>query len=132
MTPEFNAWWYNSDEYTNNHYESESAAFWAWEGWKAGHKSASSVIPEKRSLPEREGSTYFRALGWNECIDAIGSAQHNTQWVSLTDAEMRELEKEFNAERVRTSDEEYLVIYPSDYWAWQRAFEKRLQEKNGR
>lgn len=53
------------------------------------------------------------------------------EWVGLTDEEMRGLEKQFNAERVRTSDEEYLVIYPGDYWAWQRAIEARLKEKNG-
>ena len=51
-------------------------------------------------------------------------------WVGLTDEEMRDLEKQFNAERVRTSDEEYLVIYPGDYWAWQRAIEAKLREKN--
>lgn len=50
-------------------------------------------------------------------------------WRGLTDEEMRELEKQFNAERVRTSDEEYLIIYPSDYWAWQRAIEAKLREK---
>jgi len=52
------------------------------------------------------------------------------EWVGLTDEEMRELEKQFNAERVRTSDEEYLVIYPADYWDWQRAIEAKLKEKN--
>jgi hypothetical protein len=51
-------------------------------------------------------------------------------WVGLTEEEMRDLEKQFNAERVRTSDEEYLVIYPGDYWAWQRAIEAKLREKN--
>lgn len=51
-------------------------------------------------------------------------------WVGLTDEEMRGLEKQFNAERVRTSDEEYLIIYPGDYWAWQRAIEAKLREKN--
>lgn len=29
------------------------------------------VLPERRKLPERKGSTYFRALGWNECLDEI-------------------------------------------------------------
>jgi len=52
-------------------------------------------------------------------------------WVGLTDEEMRELEKQFEAERVRTSDEEYLVIYPAAYWQWQRAIEAKLKEKNG-
>ena len=51
-------------------------------------------------------------------------------WVVLTDEEMRELEKQFEAERVRTSDEEYLVIYPAAYWQWQRAIEAKLKEKN--
>ena len=52
------------------------------------------------------------------------------QWVGLTDEELRELEKQFEAERVRTSDEEYLVIYPAAYWQWQRAIEAKLKEKN--
>jgi len=51
-------------------------------------------------------------------------------WVRLTDKEMRELEKQFEAERVRTSDEEYLVIYPAAYWQWQRAIEAKLRSKN--
>ena len=51
-------------------------------------------------------------------------------WVVLTDEEMRELEKQFEAERVSTSDEEYLVIYPAAYWQWQRAIEAKLKEKN--
>ena len=51
-------------------------------------------------------------------------------WVGLTDEEMRDLEKQFNAERVRTPDEEYLIIYPGDYWTWQRAIEAKLKEKN--
>jgi hypothetical protein len=53
------------------------------------------------------------------------------QFVGLTDEEMRELEKQFEAERVRTSDEEYLVIYPAAYWQWQRAIEAKLREKKG-
>jgi len=52
------------------------------------------------------------------------------EWVGLKDEEMRELEKQFEAERVRTSDEEYLVIYPAAYWQWQRAIEAKLKEKN--
>jgi len=55
---------------------------------------------------------------------------HEREWVGLTDEEMRELENQFEAERVRTSDEEYLVIYPAAYWQWQRAIEAKLKEKN--
>jgi len=43
---------------------------------------------------------------------------------------MSDLEKQFEAERVRTSDEEYLVIYPAAYWQWQRAIEAKLRSKN--
>jgi len=56
--------------------------------------------------------------------------QPQRTWVGLTDEEMRELEKQFEAERVSTSDEEYLVIYPAAYWQWQRAIEAKLKEKN--
>ena len=56
--------------------------------------------------------------------------QPQRTWVWLTDEEMRELEKQFEAERVRTSDEEYLVIYPAAYWQWQRAIEAKLKERN--
>lgn len=56
--------------------------------------------------------------------------QPQREWVGLTDGEMRELEKQFEAERVRTSDEEYLIIYPAAYWQWQRAIEAKLKEKN--
>jgi len=52
------------------------------------------------------------------------------EWVGLTGEEMRELEKQFEAERVRTYDEEYLVIYLSAYRQWQRAIEAKLKEKN--
>ncbi len=60
----------------------------------------------------------------------INDATQKREWVGLTDEEMRDLEKQFNAERVRTSDEEYLVIYPSDYWDWQNAIAAKLKERN--
>ena len=60
----------------------------------------------------------------------LSSDAQPSEWVGLSDEEMRDLEKQFNAERVRTSDEEYLVIYPGDYRAWQRAIEAKLREKN--
>jgi len=56
--------------------------------------------------------------------------QHWQTWAGLTDEELREIEKEFQAERVRTSDEEYLIIYPSAYWSWMKAIEAKLKEKN--
>ncbi len=65
-----------------------------------------------------------------QCYWSLDEQPAQRTWVGLTDEEMRELEKQFNAERVRTSDEEYLVIYPGDYWAWQRAIGAKLKEKN--
>ena len=52
------------------------------------------------------------------------------EWVGLTDDEIRELEKHFEAQRIHTSGEEYLLIYPFAYWKWQRAIETKLKEKN--
>jgi len=66
---------------------------------------------------------------YSAALDSLCEAPRT--WVGLTDEEMRELEKQFEAERVRTSDEEYLVIYPAAYWQWQRAIEAKLREKNG-
>ena len=77
---------------------------------------------------EESAAELRRLYEENERQKAASKTQR--QWVGLTDEEMRELEKQFNAERVRTSDEEYLVIYPADYWDWQRAIEAKLKEKN--
>jgi hypothetical protein len=78
----------------------------------------------------REGINKHRARELAEHFIKHTTPQPQREWVGLTDEEMRELEKQFNAERVRTSDEEYLVIYPGDYWQWQRAIEAKLKEKN--
>ena len=76
----------------------------------------------------RLGGSYRTRQAIHAIKEAL--AQSETEWVGLTDEEMRELEKQFEAERVRTSDEEYLVIYPAAYWQWQRAIEAKLKEKN--
>jgi len=36
---EFNSWWNNGESLTDNPYEPDSAAFWAWEGWCAAVKA---------------------------------------------------------------------------------------------
>ena len=69
-------------------------------------------------------------LGHELLTEIYQAMDAKREFVGLTDEEMRDLEKQFNAERVRTSDEEYLIIYPGDYWAWQRAIEAKLREKN--
>ena len=93
-------------------------------------------------LPQSDGDLWWGGSGTGEkFIDPqyasvthwrihSDTAPQPRQWVGLTDEEMRDLEKKFNAERVRTSDEEYLIIYPGDYWDWQRAIEAKLREKN--
>ena len=97
---------------------------------------------EHRSLAEAEKQepvAWIDDEGEFQWIKKIDNPEHTAlythpqpkrEWVGLTDEEMRELEKQFEAERVRTSDEEYLVIYPADYWRWQRAIEAKLKEKN--
>jgi hypothetical protein len=39
MTEEFNSWWNNGESLTDNPYELDSAAYWAWEGWCAAVKA---------------------------------------------------------------------------------------------
>jgi hypothetical protein len=77
---------------------------------------------------KRKHLVYEKGMDWKDPLYTTPPAQR--QWVGLTDDEMRELEKQFEAERVRTSDEKYLVIYPAAYWQWQRAIEAKLKEKN--
>jgi hypothetical protein len=76
------------------------------------------------------GNVWWINESLKEGVFHLYTHPQQSTWVGLTDEEMRELEKQFNAERVRTSDEEYLVIYPADYWGWQRAIEAKLKEKN--
>jgi hypothetical protein len=76
------------------------------------------------------GQVTYKTLEQIENFLAAEPEAEPVAWQSLKDEELREIEKEFHAERVRTSDEEYLVIYPADYWDWQRAIEKALKEKN--
>ena len=39
MTEAFNNWWDDAIDTTDNPYRNNSAAYWAWEGWKAGVKA---------------------------------------------------------------------------------------------
>ncbi len=39
MNKEFNSWWHNGEAPNNNPYELDSAAYWAWEGWRAAIKA---------------------------------------------------------------------------------------------
>ena len=97
-----------------------------------------SALAEQPAQQEPVARVINKSIMWRPC-DISGlpvgtplytSLPASKPWVGLTDGEMRDLEKQFNAERVRTSDEEYLIIYPGDYWTWQRAIEAKLREKN--
>jgi hypothetical protein len=65
MIEEFNSWWNNGESLTDNPYEPDSAAFWAWEGWCAAVKA------------EREQCVKICCEHWlnggnaMECADAI-------------------------------------------------------------
>jgi hypothetical protein len=39
MSPAFNDWWSMDETVANSYYENETAAYWAWLGWKAGAKA---------------------------------------------------------------------------------------------
>ena len=39
MSPAFNDWWSTDETVANSYYENETAAYWAWLGWKAGAKA---------------------------------------------------------------------------------------------
>jgi hypothetical protein len=66
------------------YYESNGACCESGEPCKADVQNNAAVqaqwhLPEKREIgefdPKKSDSTYFRGLGWNECIDAMSSMQ---------------------------------------------------------
>ena len=79
---------------------------------------------------DREGHDFWVSRQAGKNTVPLYTAPPKREWVGLTDEELRELEKLFNAQRVRTPDEEYLMVHPSDYWEWQRGIEAKLKEKN--
>ena len=90
-------------------------------------------IMKSISVVKEALETKDEPVAWEQFHEHMAGPNYvapQSTWVGLTDDEMRELEKQFEAERVRTSDEEYLVIYPAAYWQWQRAIEAKLKEKN--
>jgi hypothetical protein len=46
MTEAFNDWWDGDIQPTDNPYRQDSAAYWAWEGWKAGVKAEREACAE--------------------------------------------------------------------------------------
>lgn len=46
MKDEFNSWWHNGEASTNNPYELDSAAYWAWEGWCAAVEACAKYFDE--------------------------------------------------------------------------------------
>lgn len=78
-----------------------------------------------KACAERGCACYSPQFGDTDGVEMI-----RKKWVNLTNDQLLELEKDFRAERVRTSDEEYLVIYPANYWAWIHAVTDKLKELN--
>ena len=57
MNPAFNNWWDGDIDTTDNPYRNNSAAYWAWAGWKAGVKSeqeACAKVCDDLQLPSGE------------------------------------------------------------------------------
>jgi len=100
------------------------------ECWYVGNPRTCKCPNEELQQPKQE---QVKPVVWEQFHEHMAGPNYvapQSTWVGLTDDEMRELEKQFEAERVRTSDEEYLVIYPAAYWQWQRAIEAKLKDKN--
>jgi len=105
------------------------------EALRLGRQAIEQAEKQEPVCPYCHDSHTLGAVYYDQnCVGCVrrmtATPQPQREWVGLTDEDMRELEKQFEAERVRTSDEEYLVIYPAAYWQWQRAIEAKIKEKN--
>ena len=54
----FNAWWYSTPGSSNNPYETDSFAYWAWEGWQAA-KPAQGKLDNEDDLTIAYQSGYY-------------------------------------------------------------------------
>jgi len=54
MKEEFNNWWNNGESLTDNPYEPNSAAYWAWEGWCAAARV------EREAILQMSAATWFK------------------------------------------------------------------------
>ncbi len=63
MSDQFNSWWNNGESLTDNPYEPDSAAFWAWEGWCAAVKA-------EREACAKVCETFYNHEA-KDCADAI-------------------------------------------------------------
>jgi hypothetical protein len=66
MTEAFNDWWDGDIQPTDNPFRQDSAAYWAWEGWKAGVKSEREACAK---VCEAEGQRIDAS--WQSCAAAI-------------------------------------------------------------
>ena len=58
MTEAFNDWWDGDIQPTDNPYRQDSAAYWAWEGWKAGVKSEREACAVAGAAAAMAGQDY--------------------------------------------------------------------------
>ncbi len=74
MTEEFNKWWNADQGYdgVTNPYRSDSAVYWAWEGWQAGaaaeREACAKLMGELTCMGNAKecfevAATYIRARG---------------------------------------------------------------------
>ena len=78
MKDEFNTWWHNDESLTDNPYEPDSAAFWAWEGWCAAVKA------------EREACAKVCEEDKNQAMDWIGTSRPGGHFASAIRARKKE------------------------------------------
>jgi hypothetical protein len=76
MTEEFNKWWNADQGYdgVTNPYRSDSAVYWAWEGWQAAVKAereACAKVCEKRADRYVKTKGYMFSVGAQDCADHI-------------------------------------------------------------
>ena len=66
LSKEFNEWWDSDELVENNPFNTDTAMFWAWEGWQAGVKREREACAK---VCETEGERVDAS--WVSCAAAI-------------------------------------------------------------
>jgi hypothetical protein len=66
LNKEFNEWWDSDELVENNPFNTDTAMFWAWEGWQAGVKREREACAK---VCETEGERVDAS--WVSCAAAI-------------------------------------------------------------
>ena len=117
----FNEWWNADYEDPANPFEKDSAAWWAWAGWKAAQTVQEPVAwlyPEGLEALQNGKCWTAYPTEHEDCNIPLYTASPQRQWVGLTEFQFAEIYNKWNDSNGSTP------------WGLNQALEAKLKELN--